>query len=149
MVTGLVLHDPSTGALLRLATKKFTHGTNNEAEYLAVAEALKYAHEAGATRVEVHSDSQLVVRQLDGIYSIKQGHLRKRCRDVLELARAFPDGVKYVWHKRDHLFAPVADAASKYATKDKLVDMWKVAWVKQSDQPCTTENVRYDLIEGS
>jgi ribonuclease HI len=45
--------------------------TNNVAEYQALIHALRYALAKGARRVEVFSDSELVVRQMAGDYRVK------------------------------------------------------------------------------
>lgn len=50
--------------------------TNNVGEYQAVIVALKAAQERGFNDVLVLSDSQLVVRQVQGLYSCKEEHLR-------------------------------------------------------------------------
>lgn len=51
--------------------------TNNEAEYEAVIAALGEAVRLGAKKVEFKLDSELVVRQLNSIYKIKQPHIQK------------------------------------------------------------------------
>lgn len=45
--------------------------SNNEAEYEAVLSGLQAALAAGATRVRVHSDSQLVASQVQGSFVVK------------------------------------------------------------------------------
>jgi ribonuclease HI len=45
--------------------------TNNVAEYQALLHGLRYALARGARRVRVFSDSELVVRQMDGRYKVK------------------------------------------------------------------------------
>ena len=45
--------------------------SNNVAEYQALIHALRYALGRGATRVDVFSDSELVVRQISGQYRVK------------------------------------------------------------------------------
>jgi ribonuclease HI len=45
--------------------------TNNVAEYAALIAALRYAAEAGAADVEIRSDSELLVRQMEGTYRVK------------------------------------------------------------------------------
>ena len=45
--------------------------SNNVAEYQALLHALRYALERGARRVEIRSDSELVVRQISGQYRVK------------------------------------------------------------------------------
>jgi ribonuclease HI len=45
--------------------------TNNVAEYQALLHALRFALEHGASEVEVFSDSELLVRQIEGRYRVK------------------------------------------------------------------------------
>lgn len=54
------------------------HSTNNYAEYLAVIRALEYlsSHDIHSTEVAFVLDSELVVRQLNGIYRIKDTNLQ-------------------------------------------------------------------------
>ena len=47
------------------------HRTNNYAEYRALLRALEYGVEQGFRRLEVYSDSQLLVRQITGKYRVK------------------------------------------------------------------------------
>ena len=49
--------------------------TNNFAEYSALIAALKASLKYHAKKVEVYSDSQLIVRQLNGQYSVKSESL--------------------------------------------------------------------------
>ncbi len=49
--------------------------TNNAAEYQALIKGLQMASEAGATNVEVVSDSELMVRQMNGVYRVKNANL--------------------------------------------------------------------------
>ena len=49
--------------------------TNNVAEYRALLLALKLARSLGIIRIRVYSDSQLLVRQINGFYRVKQPHL--------------------------------------------------------------------------
>ena len=63
--------------------------TNNEAEYSAVIEALKAAKKLGAGRLEIFMDSELVQRQLNGIYKVKQAHLQELLREARNLEQNF------------------------------------------------------------
>jgi ribonuclease HI len=49
--------------------------TNNVAEYQALLHGLRFALEQGARTVEVFSDSELLVRQLAGVYRVKNSGL--------------------------------------------------------------------------
>ncbi|MEW6748523.1 MAG: ribonuclease HI family protein [Candidatus Micrarchaeota archaeon] len=50
-------------------------GTNNIAEYLAVIRALEAVHEIGAIEIHIKSDSELIIRQLNGEYKVKDPKL--------------------------------------------------------------------------
>jgi ribonuclease HI len=57
------------------------HQTNNSAEYLALIVGLmilaEHAHQAGnPASVTIHSDSQLLVQQMRGVYKIKTPHIK-------------------------------------------------------------------------
>jgi ribonuclease HI len=54
--------------------------TCNEAEYEALNFGLWLAHERGVKRLEVYSDSELVIRQLEGEYKVKAANLRSLWR---------------------------------------------------------------------
>ena len=63
--------------------------TNNQAEYEALIAALESAIALNAEEVICYLDSQLVVRQLNGEYSVKNSELRKLWRKVQELSKRF------------------------------------------------------------
>lgn len=71
---GVVLQDAG-GKTVKEYHRYIGEETNNVAEYTALLDALKLALESGATRVKVHSDSQLLVRQVGGQYRIKNSRL--------------------------------------------------------------------------
>lgn len=52
--------------------------TNNEAEYMGLIGALEWIDKNAAdSEIEINSDSQLLVRQMKGIYKVKAVHLKK------------------------------------------------------------------------
>jgi ribonuclease HI len=63
--------------------------TNNQAEYEALIAALESAVALHAEEVICHLDSELVVKQLTGEYSVKNSELKKLWRKVQELSRRF------------------------------------------------------------
>ncbi len=65
--------------------------TNNEAEYLAVIAALEKAAEMFGFGIEVRlcSDSQLVIRQLNGTYKVKRSGLLELNRKAAEIVGKF------------------------------------------------------------
>jgi len=68
--------------------------TNNEAEYAAVLLAL---HSIKYRPLTIHSDSQLVVNQLNHKYTIKKKELRQLALQVWANAQ----NVKFVWIPRE------------------------------------------------
>ena len=71
--------------------------TNNIAEYRAVLFGLHKHPEA----TEVCSDSQLVVKQLNGEYAIKQKHLQELANKVRTRVEKLGHEVKFVWVRRE------------------------------------------------
>ncbi len=65
------------------------HTTNNIAEYTAVLESLKTAQALKAASVKLYSDSQLLVRQLNGQYKVKSDNLRGIYEDCMEILASF------------------------------------------------------------
>jgi ribonuclease HI len=63
--------------------------TNNVAEYQALLHGLRYALEHGARGVRVFSDSQLVVRQIEGSYKVKHPDMIPLHREAAGLLRRF------------------------------------------------------------
>jgi ribonuclease HI len=64
--------------------------TNNVAEYAGLLAALTRAAEAGLPRLAVVSDSELLVRQMEGAYRVKAPHLVPYFLRALKLRRAIP-----------------------------------------------------------
>ena len=78
---GVVLKEEN-GKLLEKFSKKIGNSTNNRAEYLAVLKGLELALKFCRNEVNVYTDSQLVVRQLNGKYRIKNEKLLKIIKQI-------------------------------------------------------------------
>jgi len=63
--------------------------TNNVAEYTAIVKALEAAKQAGAKEVAVFSDSELLVKQINGLYKVKNPNLRPLFRQTIGLLDNF------------------------------------------------------------
>ncbi len=63
--------------------------TNNCAEYTALTEALKMAANLGAKEVSCFLDSELVVRQLNGQYKVKDANIKKYFSTLVGVLPAF------------------------------------------------------------
>ena len=64
------------GAVVERLHRGIGEATNNVAEYSALLAALERATTMGITDLEVYSDSELLVRQLQGRYQVKHPVLR-------------------------------------------------------------------------
>jgi ribonuclease HI len=72
---GVVIQD-ETGSKVASLSEYLGHQTNNFAEYQGLIAALEYALEHGPKALKVISDSELLVRQIKGIYKVKNATLR-------------------------------------------------------------------------
>lgn len=88
--------------------------TNNVAEYRAVLKALELAQQFGARELECCSDSELLVRQLNGEYAIKSPRLKELARLVREKEQHF-DRVRYLHVAREDLYIMKADQLANRA----------------------------------
>jgi len=72
---GVIIQDESGKKIAELS-QYLGHQTNNFAEYQGLIAALEYALEHGHKAFKVISDSELLVRQIKGIYKVKNPTLR-------------------------------------------------------------------------
>jgi probable phosphoglycerate mutase len=71
-----VVVQTADGKPLQELSKCIGEATNNEAEYRGLLAALEYALSSGITRLKVVSDSELLVRQMQGRYKVKNKGLK-------------------------------------------------------------------------
>jgi ribonuclease HI len=76
--------------------------TNNVAEYTALTKALQWllANDYSSKKVEIKSDSQLIVNQLTGDYKVKARRIMPLYKEVLSLKSKFQD-IQIKWIPRD------------------------------------------------
>jgi ribonuclease HI len=86
---GAILRDAADGTVLSEIAEPLGHATNNVAEWTAVLLALEDARRLGATHVDLRMDSELVARQISGIYRVKHPDLKPLHAVVMELLRGF------------------------------------------------------------
>ncbi|HLJ85159.1 MAG TPA: ribonuclease HI family protein [Candidatus Eremiobacteraceae bacterium] len=79
----------SDGTVIAEVSEFLGVATNNVAEYQALIATLQRALEAGCTDVEVCLDSELVVRQLNGEYRVKDAKMRPLHASATSLLRKF------------------------------------------------------------
>jgi ribonuclease HI len=63
--------------------------TNNVAEYTALVKALERARQLGGRVIHIHSDSELMVKQMQGTYKVKHEGLRPLYEEAKSLSAGF------------------------------------------------------------
>jgi ribonuclease HI len=86
---GAILRDASDGTVVAEIAEPLGRATNNVAEWTAVRLALEEARRLGATHVDLRMDSELVARQINGIYRVKHPDLKPIHAAVMSLLRDF------------------------------------------------------------
>ena len=83
---GFVLEDDG-GTVLAAHGEAIGVATNNVAEYSALLAGLERAAELGVDELEVVSDSELMVKQMTGVYRVKNEALRDLSLEASRRAR--------------------------------------------------------------
>ena len=65
------------------------HKTNNEAEYWALLLGLEEAKRLGGTSIRIFTDSELVERQVNGLYRVKNSNLKLLHESVIRHLKEF------------------------------------------------------------
>ena len=86
---GAILREATSGEVVAESAEGLGRATNNVAEWTAVRLALEEARRLGAERVDLRMDSELVARQITGIYRVKHPDLKPIHGRVMELLRSF------------------------------------------------------------
>lgn len=86
---GAILRDAADGTVLSEIAEGLGYATNNVAEWTAVLLALEEARRLGATHVDMRMDSELVARQISGVYRVKNPGLKPIHAAAMELLRSF------------------------------------------------------------
>jgi len=101
-----------------LAAEPWSEGaTNNVAEYTAMIQALKWLLEHGYAdaKVLVRGDSQLSIRQMQGLYEVRALRIIPLYKKAVELAKKFKK-VRFEWVPREE--NEEADLLSELALRD-------------------------------
>ncbi len=93
---GVVIKDEGGKKIAELS-EYLGHQTNNFAEYQGLIAALEYAIEHGYKALKVISDSELLVRQIKGIYKVKNSVLKDLHARAKELI------AKLEWFSIEHV----------------------------------------------
>jgi ribonuclease HI len=78
---GVVVHN-GDGEVIEERSERIGEATNNVAEYRALLLGIELAAAHGATEVELIGDSELIVRQVEGRYKVKDATMRRLHAEV-------------------------------------------------------------------
>jgi ribonuclease HI len=95
---GVVIYE--TGTVVKKLSRYLGHATNNVAEYEGLLMGVEALIQLGVRRIRVQSDSQLLVRQLNGQYRVKDEKLRLLFNRAMILLRQF-DSVEVLHVRRE------------------------------------------------
>jgi ribonuclease HI len=120
--SGAVIFD-ETGKTIRKLTRYLGRATNNVAEYEGLLMGLEEVLRLGGKRLRVESDSELLVRQLNGVYRVKDEKLSRLHQKAQALLRRL-DAYRILHVRReqnriaDRLANQAIDEAHRKASKD-------------------------------
>jgi ribonuclease HI len=87
---GAVIYDEN-GTIVKELSRYIGRATNNVAEYEGLLMGLEALLQMGKRRVRVESDSQLLVRQLNGQYRVKDEKLQALFAKAVAILRQFKE----------------------------------------------------------
>src|SRR5450755_35885 len=100
---GVVIKD-ETGKEVAALSEYLGHQTNNFAEYQGLIAALEYALQHGPKALKLVSDSELLVRQIKGIYKVKNAvlqDLHARAKELIAQLDWFSIGHAFREHNQE------------------------------------------------
>lgn len=108
---GVVIEKPN-GEMVRIA-KWIGHQDNNVAEYAALLEALQFAVQLKATGLHVYSDSELVVKQMNGEYACRSPRLYSLNWMCRKLARSLTFCIAHIPREHNREANQLANRAAR------------------------------------
>lgn len=117
MAIGIVIY--KDGELFKKISEAIGYGTNNIAEYKALIRGLEEVKKIGPDRIDVYCDSQLVVKQLNKIYKVRDTGIIPLFNRVKEIVQTIPGKIYFIWNRRDNNF--MADSLAKRALAEEEI----------------------------
>jgi ribonuclease HI len=93
------------------------NSTNNVAEYTAIIRGMEACIDRGYVNIQVFSDSQLCIRQINGEYRVKKKHLKPLHERVLYLKDRF-SLIEFIWIEREDEWIARCDEMARSLIKD-------------------------------
>jgi len=135
---GVVIQDESGKKVAQLS-EYLGHQTNNFAEYQGLIAALEYALKHGPKALKLISDSELLVRQIKGIYKVKNATLQDLHGRAKELIAQLD------WFSIGHALREQNKDADRLANEAMDKGMGRVARAPTPAPASATSNVSQEL----
>jgi ribonuclease HI len=120
-----VVMESADGSRLGGFSEYLGEATNNVAEYQALLAALEYALRNHYLRIRVRTDSELLARQIEGVYKVKSPGLKpleQRAQQMIARLESF--SIEHVPreenHEADRLANQALEAAEHEGKKDRV-----------------------------
>lgn len=117
------------GAVIEMAGRTYElsepigMATNNVAEYTALLRGLQKARALGAEEITVYADSELLVRQLEGTYKVKNPGLIELYQKVMRLKGSFRKfSLRHITREENKRADALAKKASQAPVKEQKED---------------------------
>jgi ribonuclease HI len=108
---GVLIRD-GRGQVLAKLKKYIGRMTNNVAEYYGLIAALDYAQSHGLKALRVESDSELMVKQMRGLYKVKSEDLRPLYERALKMSKGFESfQIEHVYREQNREADALANEA--------------------------------------
>ncbi|XP_074556031.1 uncharacterized protein LOC141811858 [Curcuma longa] len=134
---GVILISPQEEEI-RLSIRLSFRASNNEAKYEAVLAGLQAAQWMGATRVHLHSHSQLVAQQVEGNYEIHSDRLRRYAEAFTKMRTEFAEvtiqKIPRTENSKADELARLASSLSEWYSKEPGPQVSFVAQIEPDDQ---------------
>lgn len=108
---GVLIRDPR-GQVVAKLKKYIGRMTNNVAEYYGLIAALDYAQTHGIRALRVESDSELLVKQIRGLYKVKSGDLQPLFERARKMSQGFESfRIEHVYREQNREADTLANEA--------------------------------------
>jgi ribonuclease HI len=141
---GVVIQDES-GKKVAALSEYLGHQTNNFAEYQGLIAALEYAIQHGPKALKLISDSELLVRQIKGIYKVKNAVLQDLHARAKELIKQLD------WFSIGHALREHNQEADRLANQamDKGMGRSSIVTVAQPRPPANASTTTHVAADAS
>ncbi len=108
---GVVIRDGG-GEIVAKLKKYIGRMTNNVAEYYGLIAALDYAESHGVRAIRIESDSELLVKQMRGLYKVKSEDLRPLFERAQKMSKTFDSfRIEHVYREQNREADALANEA--------------------------------------